>query len=258
MAHADWDSIDNLNYDFEEHYCAFLDMLGYKHKQTLFFQKKYNLYGRVQRAMYNAGVELTPQSSPDGITTRIFSDSIILTVNRKNTHIGVMLNYIALLVTNFGYEGLFLRGGLSFGKLKENIGTNDNYSFLASEGLVKAYQMEMQAIYPMIMIDEKLISEFDDLKYVVKYGNSYMLNYARFIINEQATNENDVIKELEDIINLKNQLTDSHIKEKYEWIINYYLWFVFESNQKYNKFNLIQFKQFEKEINDKHVFVSMK
>ena len=75
MATEEWDSIDKVQYNFEDYYCAFLDILGYKEKMNLFFQNKFNLYGRVQRAMHGAGVEPTPQDTPDGIVTRIFSDS---------------------------------------------------------------------------------------------------------------------------------------------------------------------------------------
>ena len=83
MASKEWIEIDLQKHQFEDYYCAFLDILGYKDKLNLFFQGKFNLYGRVQRAMNNAGVEMSPADSPDGIITRIFSDSIILTAQKR-------------------------------------------------------------------------------------------------------------------------------------------------------------------------------
>ena len=67
MASKEWNEIDLQKHQFEDYYCAFLDILGYKDKLKLFFQGKFNLYGRVQRAMNNAGVEMSPADSPDGI-----------------------------------------------------------------------------------------------------------------------------------------------------------------------------------------------
>jgi hypothetical protein len=254
MATEEWNSIDNVQYNFEDYYCAFLDILGYQEKMNLFFQNKFNLYGRVQRAMNGAGVESDPQNTPDGIVTRIFSDSIILTANKKEVHIELVLNYIAQLTAWFGYEGLFLRGGLSCGKLLENFGNKEVFSFLASEGLVKAYQMETQATYPMIIIDNDIISNIDNPECIIKNGDKYMLNYARYVINEFANNESDVIAEIEEIVEKKGKISDTHVREKYEWLINYYLWFVTKSHSKYGKFDLSKFTAFEKEINKKYVF----
>ncbi|GHS91057.1 hypothetical protein FACS1894203_1110 [Bacteroidia bacterium] len=254
MASKEWDSIDEVQYGFEDYYCAFLDILGYKEKMNLFFQNKFNLYGRVQRAMHRAGVEPTPQDTPDGIISRIFSDSIILTAKKTDVHIGIVLNYIGQLVFWFGLEGLFLRGGLSYGKLLEDFGDKEGFSFLASEGLAKAYQMENQAIFPMIVLDENILHDIQDKKYIVKNGNKYMFNYVRYVISDHATNEDMVIKELQEIIEKKNHLADTHIREKYEWIINYYLWFIYDSHKKYGNFDLLKFKTFNNEINEKYVF----
>lgn len=254
MASREWDAIDDLKYNFEDYYCAFLDILGYKNKMKAFFNNDFNLYGRVLRAMQGAGVEAKPQDSPDGIVTRIFSDSIILTARKKDIPIEVMLNYIGQLVFWFGLEGLFLRGGLSCGKLLEDFGDKTGFSFLASEGLAKAYEMETQVVFPMVAIDETILSDITDTKYVVKNGNRYMFNYVRYVISENAHNEDDVVLELREIVDKKNQLSDVHVREKYEWIINYYLWFVYESQVRYGKFDLSKFSEFDKEINEKYIF----
>jgi hypothetical protein len=257
MANKEWEAIDNQKYNFEDYYCAFLDMLGYKNKMKAFFNNEYNLYGRVQRAMHGAGVEPSPQESPDGVVTHIFSDSIILTAKKKEVPIEIMLGYIGQLTFWFGMEGLFLRGGLSCGKLLENFGTEEGFSFLASEGLAKAYQLETQAVFPMIVIDEDILPDIQDVKSVIKNGNKYIFNHVRYLINEKASNEDNVIAELQEIMDKKNQLSDLHVREKYEWIINYYLWFVHESHDKYGRFDLLKFATFNREINEKYVFKEM-
>ena len=255
MAHITWNEIDDQQYNFEDYYCAFLDILGYKYSMKLFFQGKFNLFGRIQRAMRFAGVETSPQNSPDKIITRIFSDSIILTAPKSDVDICCFLNYIGQLTTYFGLEGLFLRGGVSCGKLFEITENSDNnYSFLAAEGLVKAYQMEMTAVYPMIVIDDNIISDITLSDFVVMNETKYIFNNANFIINAQANNETDIIAELQELIDKKDSFSDVHIREKYEWLINYYLWYIEVCQKKYGKFDLSRFAPFDKEKKMKYIF----
>jgi hypothetical protein len=81
-----------------------------------------------------------------------------------------------------------------------------------------------------------------------------MFNHVRYIISAEASNADNVIAELQEIVDKKNQISDLHVREKYEWIINYYLWFVRESHNKYGKFDLPKFAIFDREIKEKYVF----
>jgi hypothetical protein len=83
-------------FKFEEFYCAFLDILGYKDKLELFFQNKYNLYEKIKRAMFNAEVKCG-KDYPDGMGTYIFSDSIIITL-KTDSDLNLLINYISTLV----------------------------------------------------------------------------------------------------------------------------------------------------------------
>ena len=268
MASEEWNEIDSLQYQFENYYCVFLDILGYKDKLARFFRGEYNLYGRVQRAMSGAGVN--PLDSPDGIKTRIFSDSIILTAPEK-VEIDLLINYTAMIVAWFSYEGLFLRGGISAGRLLEN--DADGFSFLASEGLVNAYKMETEATYPMIVIDTTLVSKIDK-KHIVKFREGHseckcILNYARCVINELAENENVVVSELKDIgemivkpgggVNNSTNPTNEEegVRQKYKWVLSYYLWFIEMCNKDNASFDMDKFLQFNKERDDRFIFVSI-
>ena len=244
----DSNAIDKEVYNFEEYYCAFLDILGYKDKLELFFQNKYNLYGRIETAMSRAGVEYG-RDYPDGMKTYIFSDSIIITLKTDND-LNLLINYISILVAQFSYEGLFIRGGISSGKLFED----PNINFLASEGLVKAYQLEQQAIYPMIVIDEDLISKVLK-RIIVKNANKYIVNYVRYIINEKGNDQQYVAKELAEIVSYRDSASNDNVREKYNWLINYYLWFIELSNNKFKKFNMDNFTHFiSKERDPRFVF----
>lgn len=243
-----WNDIDKEICEFKEYYCAFLDILGYKDKLELFFQNKYNLYGRIKRAMFNAEVKCG-KDYPDGMGTYIFSDSIIITL-KTDSDSNLLINYISTLVAWFSYEGLFIRGGISSGKLFED----PNINFLASEGLVKAYQLEQKAVYPMVVIDEDLISQVIEKKLIVKNANKYIVNYVRYIINEERNNQQDVAKELAEIVSYRDSASNDNVREKYNWLINYYLWFIELSNENFSKFNMSIFSHFLKERNPRFVF----
>jgi hypothetical protein len=247
----DSNAIDKEVYNFEEYYCAFLDILGYKDKLELFFQNKYNLYGRIERAMSNAGVEFR-EDYPDRIKTHIFSDSIIITIPKTdNSNLNLLINYISTLIAQFSYERLFIRGGISLGKLFED----PNINFLASEGLVKAYQLEQKAVYPMIVIDEDLISQVIEKKLIVKNANKYIVNYVRYIINEEGDYQQYVAKELAEIVSYRDSASNDNVREKYNWLINYYLWFIELSNNKFKKFDMNNFTHFiSKERDPRFVF----
>lgn len=245
----DWNNIDKEVYNFEEYYCAFLDILGYKDKLYLFFQNKYNLFKRIERAMSKARI-ICDKNYYNEMKTYIFSDSIIITAPKTDSNLNFLINYISTLVAWFSYEGLLIRGGISSGKLFED----PNINFLASEGLVKAYQLEQQAVYPMIVIDEDLISKKLE-KLVVKNANKHIVNYIRYIINEEGNNQEYVAKELVEIVSYRNKASNDNVREKYNWLINYYLWFIKLSNNKFNKFNMDSFSDFiSKESNLRFVF----
>jgi hypothetical protein len=247
MASQEWNNIDKQVFEFENYYYAFLDILGYRAKSELFFENKYNLPGRIERALRASGMEANREESPDGIITEIFSDSIMLRIKDSSNSLGLLLNYTAMLTTFFSYEGLYLRGGISRGKLYEN-NTGDNYRFLSSEGLIKAYELETQAVYPMIVIDDELVDfSTKNIKstYYFKNNDKTGLNFARFVINEKGDNEKDVVAELEDILNVRNSITSKTVVEKYDWLIEYYLWHINLKNSKNNRFNMELFEPFK-------------
>ena len=258
MAHTNWNEIDLTKYEFENHICAFLDILGYKEKSKDFFSGKLNLYGRINRALVQAGVEKNREESPDNIFTQIFSDSIIVQTEERN--LDLLLNYIAVLVTYFSYEELYLRGGISIGKYIDKYEPNNNYSFFSSEALIKAYKIETEATYPLIEIDSYLIDKISNSNIAIKFNGKYILNYARYIVNEYGKNEDDVIAELKDIEAILDKIYNSEVPdkekvaEKIKWIINYYLWFIKISHEKYDNFDMAKFTSFEKYINEEFVF----
>ena len=78
----------------------------------------------------------------------------------------------------------------------------------------------------------------------------------QYIINEYAKNESDVIAELEEIKSIKDSVTSEEVKEKYEWLINYYLWFIEMCNKKKISFDMSKFSHLYNERNKSFIFTS--
>jgi hypothetical protein len=229
MAHKDWNSIDETNQSFEEVYCAFLDILGYKNKADAFFKNEFNLFGRVERALQstNEVKEISTLFLDELNTLQIsfFSDSIIIISPPHAKAFYCILHYVKVLSTYLSYEGLFVRGGISFGKhFSRN--TNTGSLFLASEALQNAYIHESKhAIYPRILIDKHLYNRFTtvDKDSIIQDGNDYVVHFSPMIINKDGNNLDEVYLEMEDIYNEREKY-DAEIRLKYEWLLDYYYW----------------------------------
>jgi hypothetical protein len=255
MAHRDWDSIDESVLEFDNVYCAFLDILGYKNKSEDFFQNRFNLYGRIERALESTKntIEISTFFIDfEEIDISFFSDSIIIVSPQEKNNLYNILHYSRVLSANLGFEGLFIRGGIASGKhLKTN--TKTGSEFLASEALQKAYSLECKsAINPRILIEPSLLNNATtSVKELVLVENTeYIVDYASIIINKNGNNEEDVYQEMEDILNYKNNSSSDEVKNKYEWILDYYYWKVLQSKNfkitRFTKFNSGKSRGFKK------------
>ena len=107
----------------------------------------------------------------------------------------------------------------------------------------------------MIVIDEDLISQVIEKKRIVKNANKHIVNYVRYIINEEGNDQQYVAKELAEIVSYRDSASNDNVREKYNWLINYYLWFIELSNNKFKKFDMNNFTHFiSKERDPRFVF----
>jgi len=171
----------------KEYYIAYFDLLGYKK----FFQSYPDKVGDFLQVIHEA-ISKTKDymqevnSSPVGaelgklsIRTKVFSDNILLCLETTTTIVEyprflAFLAIIADIQRNFILEyGLFLRGGITVGKL------SFNEDFVFGQGLIDAVALEETAIYPRIIIGQAVLDfilqphfvQQDDLKKACEIEN---------------------------------------------------------------------------------------
>ncbi|MDM3319240.1 hypothetical protein OGV94_13250 [Citrobacter sp. Ce006] len=235
MASDNWNKIDDFTLDSELYYCAFLDVLGYKNKSDEFFDGRFNLRGRYERAL-TSSLELLENVTVRGFTdtsrleVRFFSDSIIITHPKntnKETSFFNILFLCQVLSAHLSFEGLFIRGGISQGQHIEKTNKKHNFSFLSSKALEKAYMLEStKSVYPRILIDDDIIPDVSghNLTMIVKNASSYIVHFSPHIINREGNNQSDVKLEMEDIYKIYESVTTQRVKDKYKWLLCYYYW----------------------------------
>lgn len=262
MASKEWSAIDQQSHVFEEHYCAFLDILGYKEHSARFFADQVNLYGRFKRALehtYALNKKLKLLVRNDLLKIRFFSDSIVLShpVNEQGEDaLFNILQMCSILSTFLSYEELFLRGAISKGKHFERKDEELNFSFLCSEALEQAYELESkQAVYPRILIHEKVVADLSGVArtFVAEDLDYHFLHFSPQIINYNGDNLSDVIKEFEDVYKIYISCTTLRVQEKYRWLLSYYYWTVslipgvnLRLFEKYKMGDVINFRLLEK------------
>jgi len=246
MTTPDWNSIDQFEETFPEYNCAFLDILGYKQKAADYFDRHFNLYGRINRAFSTAAAaQLLTSFLMDcsNLKVEVFSDSIIMTQPKRGSGIGVILPFTCHFASLLSYEGLFIRGGISRGRHCRKQ-TDQGFDFLASEALQKAYLLESKkAVFPRVLIDSELVLDMpiEEKTLVVSEGEDYFVDFAHHVINRQGNNFDDVVAEMNEIQSEINNQTDDGVVAKLQWILDYYCWTI-SNNPSWNPDSFTAFR----------------
>ena len=224
-----WNSIDKFTDSFSCYNCAFLDILGYKNKATDYFDQRFNLYGRIERALETASLAQRLTAAfldTSGLTIEIVSDSIIILQPAQKNGLGAILPFACHFASLLSYEGLFIRGGIAQGRhIRKK--TKEGFNFLASEALQKAYLLESEkAINPRVLIDKDLIALLtpEERRLVIQENSDFILHFSHHVINREGTNASDVLAEMRVLQSEMNRHGTEKIKLKYLWLLDYYYW----------------------------------
>lgn len=233
--------------DYETRIVAFVDILGFKsmvdesvvdHYAYLRIHDALEDFRQIKKekedALYDKDVKVTT-----------FSDSLV--ISYPIDYVGglfYILNDLTYLQFILLQQGVFVRGGITIGKLR-HVQTE-----IFGPAMNEAYHLEStQAVYPRIIISEETInkgidntyekksdpameayswkSEADDVFEMLKKDSDgwYSLDYLR--VADEMDSTEDYIFALEKVRNyiekalLANKGND-HVVEKYKWVANYF------------------------------------
>lgn len=149
----------------ENHIVAFIDILGFKSHVESYLNGDKEILDKINHAFEDAlNSPYMPIFEKLGLKIHYkqFSDCIslaFLDISSGNLKVDTILlcgfiHFLRSINVNMLLIDLYLRGGLSVGFHHEN----ENMIF--SEGLIKAYELELKAVYPRIIIDAVLVDRF--------------------------------------------------------------------------------------------------
>lgn len=135
---------------YEPHIVAFVDLLGFT---DLIQNGKAQLALDALKAVQNHKAVLEQPSKIHGIRMSMFSDAIIVSapISSASPHTAnAVLSYCRLLFLEMFERGIVIRGGVTC----EQLYHRDPIVF--GSGVIHAYRLEQQAIYPRIVVDRKV------------------------------------------------------------------------------------------------------
>jgi hypothetical protein len=247
MALPEWDKIDEFSEVFPTYSCAFLDILGYKQKVLAYFDQRFNLYGRIKRALQTVVVAqavTAPLLDTSDLTVEIISDSIIM-LQPATQGLATLLSFACHFASALSFQDLFLRGGVAQGRHSRRK-TEHGFDFLASEAFQNAYQLESEkAKTPRVLIDANLIPGLtpETKALVLREGNNYILDFAHHVINREGNNSSNIHAEMTDI-QARKQNTCTEVRAKLQWVLDYYYWTI-SQNPKWDASAFAGFKSEE-------------
>ncbi len=151
---------------------------------------------------------------------KMFSGCICVSCKKDTHDLQYLLTELSYVQLYFSTNGIFIRGGLSQGPHFEN------ENMIYSKGLIRAYELERQANYPRILIEDELAESLRnaDHEFIMKSPDGrYFLDYLDFLYQEGMGQEEFLQFHKESIINQINQnLHNPIVLDKYKWLSEYH------------------------------------
>lgn len=135
----------------EDKYVAYLDVLGFKELVSKKGEKLNIYFEKVEeslKAIYNID---------HSIDSQLVSDSIILSCELSDDKLRQLLMAVQTIQAKCALENIWIRGAITIG----DIHFNKNPNIVVGNGLIEAYLLESQEKYPRIIINPKIVKNFD-------------------------------------------------------------------------------------------------
>lgn len=148
--------------DYSKYFVAFLDILGFRNLVFSNNQEKLNTYFSLIDEITNDLQQIQLKKDIGSIT---ISDSVILSIpmarngsERSLDNLRQLFIAIQKIQFQLALKDIWLRGAVSFGDAYFNEKSNQ----VVGKAYIHAYELEQKiAIYPRVVIDSRLIKEFD-------------------------------------------------------------------------------------------------
>jgi len=204
---------------YSEKIVAFIDIIGYRKLIEQSPDKAKETIHLVNDVL-NHAFDVVKSSNPDNIfSIKLFSDCIC--ISSSSEHVYEMLYELSYIQLWFSMHGIFVRGALSNGLHFEN------KNIIFSQGLVKAYEQESNAIYPRIIIDSLMGKNIEDSgsQFIMKSPDRlYFIDYLEFIYEEGPFEPREILESHKNAIlnQVRENIEDIKIVEKYRWLAEYH------------------------------------
>lgn len=157
----------NIKKVLKPKYVAFLDVLGFsemvKSSDHTTLDKYFNT---IQKAFS------TFDMAKAGLQKLSISDSIILIAEDEDESFTTLLTAIQSLQTYLAFEGIWLRGAVSFGDVCYIRNKAQEGDILVGQGYIKAYKLEAEAKFPRVIIDPAIVKKqnCDKASFTTRYN----------------------------------------------------------------------------------------
>ncbi len=206
--------------DYVERLVAFVDILGFRRYVFEAKDKAKETIRLIDEVLSHAVSIVKDQNVESLFSLKLFSDCICMSTDPSNAY--EMLYELAFIQGWFSINGIFLRGALSRGLHYEN------KNMIFSEGLVKAYEQEKNAIYPRITIDPMVfdpILNSDASDFLLKAPDGVVfVDYLNFFLVEEVPDRQELFEKHKVAVveQVKRNAGNNAVVEKYRWLADYH------------------------------------
>jgi hypothetical protein len=217
--------------DLQNKLVAFVDILGFKHLITQEKSKAIKSLNDIDSSIQHI-LWILKEQHQKTFSTKLFSDCICISCDDTLENVFYIIYELSYIQYSLSLEGIYVRGGLSFGDHFEN------NRIIFSNGLVKAYELEQTAHYPRIIIDSELIIRIfeDDENYFPYYcgfkkrdfiiespDGHFSIDYLHMLYEEGFEQLEELKFHKEALItNLMANYNNQKIVDKYRWLAEYH------------------------------------
>lgn len=216
-----------MKIDYKEKLVAFVDVLGFSEIVYNSDNERIESYYSYLENRFKDHISKTK------LQYLFISDSIVISADDTKENLFELTRLLTKIQCNLLLDKIIVRGAISYG----NLYINDEGNIIVGNALIRAYQLESQAINPRIIIDRMVIKKYfdgtEDLinsfvgttktghkrNYVKVDADGFpYINYFHYLVEQNPTYiANGVAKTIE---LFKANYYNNTIFTKYQWLLN--------------------------------------